>query len=67
MILTVKTTGKSATTQVHHNSEKRILCFFCHVISHVICHVWRSVSDGNPKTVTRRPEELPSVPQKPNR
>ena len=24
------------------------------------------MSDGNPKTVTRRPEEMPSVPQKPN-
>ena len=32
MILTVKTKGKSrgksATTQIRHNSEKRILCFF---------------------------------------
>ena len=24
------------------------------------------MSDGNPKRVTRRPEEMPSVPQKPN-
>ena len=25
------------------------------------------MSDGNPKTVTRWPKEMPSVPQKPNR
>ena len=46
MILTVKTTGKprgnSATTQ-----GNEYYVFFCHVI----CHVWRSESDGNPKTV----------------
>ena len=63
MILTVKTTGKSrgksATTQ------RNEYCFFCHVISRAFVR-WRSVSDGNPKTVTRRPEEMPSVPQKPN-
>ena len=32
VILTMKTTGKcggkSATTQIRHNSEKRVLCFF---------------------------------------
>ena len=70
MILTVKTTGKSrgksATTHsIRHNSEKRILFFFCHVISRAFVR-WRSVSDSNPKTVTRRPEEMPSVHQKPN-
>ena len=64
MILTVKTTGKSrgksATTQ-----RNEYCFFFCRVISWAFVR-WRSVSDGNAKTVTRRSEEMPSVPQKPN-
>ena len=36
----------------------------CHVTSRAFVR-WRSVSDGNPKTVIRRPEEISSVPQLP--
>ena len=65
MILTVKTTGKSrgksATTQ-----RNEYYCFFRHVISRAFVR-WRSVTDGNLKTVTGRPEEMPSVPQNPIR
>ena len=46
--------------------ETNIMLFFCHAISRAFVR-WRSVSDDNPNTVTRRPEEMPSVPQKPNR
>ena len=65
ILTTVKTTGKSrgksATIQ-----RNEYYGFFCHVISRVFVR-WRSVSDGNPKTVTRRPEEMPSVTQNPIR
>ena len=64
MILTVKTTGKSRGKNPPQLRETNIVVF-CHVISRAFVR-WRSVSDGNPKTVTRRPEEIPSVPQKPN-
>ena len=64
-IPTVKITGKSrgkyATTQTQRNEY----VFFCHVISQAFTR-WRSVSDGNLNAVTRRPEEMPIVPQKPN-
>ena len=46
--------------------ETNIVFFFCYLISRAFVR-WRSVSDGNLKIVTRRPEEMPSVPQKPNR
>ena len=63
MILTVKTSvkfrGKSVTTQTNEHYG-----FFCHLISRAFVR-WRSVSDGNLKTVTRRLEEMPSVPQNP--
>ena len=65
MILTVKTSvkfrGKSATTQ-----RNEYYGFFCYVISRAFVR-WRSVSDGNLKTVTQRPEEMPSLPQNPIR
>ena len=61
MLLTVKTRGKSrgksATTQ-----RNEYYGFFCHVGSRAFVR-WRSVSDGNLKSGTRRTEEMPSVPQ----
>ena len=48
---------KSATSQ-----RNEYYVFLCHVTSWAFAR-WRSMSDGNLKTVTRRPEEMPSVPQ----
>ena len=52
---------------VSQTREQRNECyvFFCHVINSRAFVRWRSVSDGSPNTVTRRPEKMPSVPQKP--
>ena len=51
MILTVKTAGKSRGKNPPQLRETNIVVF-CHVISRAFVR-WRSVSDGNPKTVTR--------------
>ena len=59
MILTVKTTGKSRGKNPPQLRETNIVVF-CHVISRAFVR-WRSVSDGNPKTVTRRPEEIQGI------
>ena len=68
MILSVKTTGKSRATQSIANSsinyaQRNEYLFFSamrlaeHSFGGARC----------PTAVTRRPEEMPSVPQKPNR
>ena len=65
MILTVKKL-ENREENPPQLRETNIMFVFCHVISRAFVR-WCSVFDGNPKTVIRRPEEMPCVPQKPNR
>ena len=53
--------GRCLTLQTADYIEQTILSFLPRVFVR-----WCSVFDGNPKTVIRRPKEMPCVPQKPN-